>query len=488
MVTPMAAARTPSDIDLLRRRLDRTAATAAAIRMLGWCGRVACIVVLANAIVAVMAMAGGPLPPGAARLMIIALTICGVTAALRLRADAPPRRLDVAIAAEAATPQLGERLSRAVEFLDDEAETNARGLKHLALADAAAAAATLPRLPVPGIRAHSAWLAAGCGAIACLAAMSSWWPQAGIAPGALRELATDSTAKERSPDAGRLADAAAAIAASAVLESRLAESLSDRFPLSPGVMADDLPPAEARDLDRLARVHDRLAREIGRGRDAVAALAATEPVARAALASLDAIDAAVLDDATAAIASHRLGVATRIVAQTAGALAAAARQLGQATIPADDRSAVLPAAAPPSIRRLSATLAEIEDRPMPAAAAAAAVVVDSSPRPGPAAEGEPSPQTGPAAAGGDAETSGVATTEPRFGTGGGPQETATTPPAAGPVTRAWSRLPARVRPVLPRGTEPDVPPEYRRAVDLYYKSLADTLRNAPTISAPQSRP
>lgn len=482
----MTAARTPSDIDLLRRRLDRTVATAAAIRMLGWCGRVACIVVLANAIVAVMTMAGGPLPPGAARLMIIALTICGVTAAWRLRADAPPRRLDVAIEAEAAAPQLGERLSRAVEFLDDEAETNARGLKHLALADAATAAATLPRLPVPGIRAHAAWLAAGCGAIACLAATSSWWPQAGIAPGALRELAPASTAKERSPDAGRLADAAAAIAASAALESRLAESLGDRFPLSPGVMADDLPPAEARDLDRLARVHDGLAREIGRGRDAVAALAATEPVARAALASLDAIDAAELDDATAAIASHRLGVATRIVVQTAGALTAAARQLGQATIPADDRSAALSAAAPPGIRRLSATLAEIEDRPAPASTAA--VVVDSSPRPGPAAEGEPSPQTGPAAAGGDAETAGVATTEPRFGTGGGPQETATTPPAAGPVTRAWSRLPARVRPVLPRGTEPDVPPAYRRAVDLYYKSLADTLRNAPTISAPQSRP
>jgi hypothetical protein len=477
----MTSARSHPDIDALRDRLDRTVAAAAAIRILGWLGRLACIAVAASLIVAAGDAVVGPLATIVVWMACGGLTCCGAIAAWRQFAAPRPRRLDIALAAEATAPQIGERISRAVGFLDDQAEDDLGGWKTLALADAAAAATQVARLPVPGLRGHAGWLAAGSVMLACLAATSPWRPRSATVPEAGHEPPSRDADDDRTRAAIDLTELAAAISAQAAVEASLANCLGDRFARAPGIAADDLPAADRLDLARLADVHDDLAREIGRSRDAIASRAATMPAARAAADSLDDVDAALLDRATAAIADHRLATALRITTDTAAALTAAVRHLGHTTSLPEAREAELRSDGAVAARRLAATLAEIADRP--AAGAARAAGPNEIGRPAPSATGPPTSAASPATSGGAADAGGVATTEPRFGRGDGRQEP-TAPPTARQPTPPWSRLPARVRPVLPRGAEPGIPPAYRRAVDLYYKSLLDALPAAPAIPEP----
>lgn len=456
--------------DIVRRRLDGVVLVARGIRLLGWLGRVACIAAVAAGGAAASAAIVPPRDPAVASVVAGIATAIGAVIAWRLGAGPPPRRLDVASAAEATFPQIGERLSRAVDFLGDRTGLDgAGGLKDLAVADAAEALANCGRLPVPGLARHAPWLAAGCVALVAVFAVAPRMSRPTTIAGAARPA---DTAAE-SAHAADLAAAAATIAACATLEARMTAHLDARFALSPGVARDDIAAAEQGELDQLATIHAETVREIDRGRARVATLAVSVPIARTAAAELAVIDSPTLAAATAAIAEHRLATAAAATSRAATTLAAAARILGHASDEDHDHALGLAAAAPPQTRRLAAALAAVDRR---STAATAAIV--SAARPVDDTQGPARPPAAPSSAGRGPTAPGVATAEPRFG--GGADDSAEAPSeAAGPVGRVWRRLPERIRPGDARGGEPDVPAAYRQAIDLYYKSLLDAFTVPP---------
>lgn len=470
----MASATDNASIDRLQQRLDQAVAVARAVRWLGWLGRVACIAWLAAIVIAVVSRMFGP-PSIAVTAVVWSIAAIAAMLAWRFAAGPRPRRLDVAAAAEAAEPHLGERLSRAVDFLTAAtADDASRGFKALAVADAARALDACPRLPVTGLDRHGRWFVAGGMAIIGLVALWAW-------PGAMAPAVgpglPDVNGNAR-PTPPAVAAGAAAIATSAALEARLTAILDARFHDAPGIARDALSAAEQGELDRLAALHADMIPAIERSRAAIVAIAAATPQARAAADLLATIDAAALAAATAAISQHQLATAATITAHTADTLSAAARALGVALDDGDGSADLAAATTPPAVRRLALALDDIASRGGPREASTAPAPVSP---PTTAAERRPgpTPQAGSTPANGERSLADRGTTEPRFGTGGAEAtpEAATeiTSEPAGPVSRAWSLLPARVRPADARRGEPDVPAAYRQAVDLYYKSLLESV-------------
>jgi hypothetical protein len=247
----------PSPTERFRARIDAAVAVARAGTAAGVVGRLACVGAAAVVVVAAVDLwlrrpgfwAGGSVVAAAIGL-----------AAWRLfssPARRPADRLRIAQAIEAAHPELGERVSRAVGFLDAmpggshpaggsarEISPVTRGLQSLAVEQAAAAVDGLGRPPVPGLRMELLWWAAGLAAVAAVwgtvvARPQAWgtavrrqlapatalrWPQAAVAA----PQPADSAPRSR-PDAASVPEATVAVWTQLESLRRLAGSAAERY-------------------------------------------------------------------------------------------------------------------------------------------------------------------------------------------------------------------------------------------------------------------
>ena len=177
----MDDARGPHD-----RSLDPAASAAAVFAravdravLRGWIGRGlamlgawSAVTTLLLAAAAVVELAGGGRAPAGMRVAVI-IAAAGILAAMILRQSLGPgqrpSRLGVALATESQHPRLGERLSRAVDFLADAAfdadETSGvattGSFRRLAIEQAAEALRDNGPLRIPGMARDLCWTAAG---------------------------------------------------------------------------------------------------------------------------------------------------------------------------------------------------------------------------------------------------------------------------------------------------------------------------------------
>jgi hypothetical protein len=436
---------------------------------------VAAIDLAAVLVASVVAFAFGVAALPLMRWVAVAATLPAVIVAWWLGAGDRPTRLTVARAAEAARPALGERLSRAVEWLDtvaDPARTSSLsvGLQQVALEDAAAAASG--RLPTPGLAGHGPWIVAGGFAVAVLlAAIREPLPPARSLP-----------AKPPSASAAafpELIDAGERLGRAASIERRLAVILAERFAAGPGVAAFSLAADAQTDLASLAAIQRDTIEGIRALRDRLSAI--DQPAARAAMALLQPTDdVAFGGDVAEAIADNRLAQAAAGAARLAGVLAESAALLGRLPSAAPAGMPALESRAVAEARRVEAVLDRVEARirsgPGPAAGGPT-MATTASGQPARQPEGGPTRPVGPgASAEADSGAAGTSatTTEPRFAAG--EAEAARSEEGRATVrTRVWSLLPAGSRPSAVRGSAADAPPEYRDAVDLYYELLLESL-------------
>lgn len=463
------AAGGPSSVAMLRRRLDQAVAAAWAVRLVGWLGRVAVIDLAIAIVVALVASASGGAVVPMIRAAILLATPPAALVTWWMWSGDRPTRLAVAQAAEAANPILGERLSRAVEWLDaaDEAAPPSRlsiGLRQLALENAVAAG--IDRLPMPGLGVHGPWILAG--GIACAVLLAA--PREPRSPIAGRPAAESPAAVM--PE---IVDAGERLARAAAIETRLADILLESFAAAPGVIASALADGLQKNLAALAAVQRDTLDGVALVRERLAA--GDSPAARAAVAMLEPA-AGIGSDVAAAIADNRLAIAAAEAARLAELFRSSAAILG---MPTPATPAGMPSPESPVVveaRRVEAALDRIEARlrgePRPAAGTSTAAA--TPPR---AADGDRMPAGStavPSSSVAESSPGGMSsrTTAPGFAAG---EAETLRPDAAAEALRerVWSLLPAGSRPSVVRGSAADAPPEYRAAVDLYYQLLLESL-------------
>jgi hypothetical protein len=468
---------------VLCRRLDRSVAVAKVVRLAGWLGRMAVVAVAAFVAVAVVNRLLAPAGTAVGRWPVIAVVFAGVVAAWWWWREGALTRLDVARAIEASHVALGERVSRAVPFLDLREDAPAEpsltsGLRGLAVADAARAVAAIRRLPVPGLTHHIPWAVAG--SVAGLV----WLASMQMVPRKLAEAEPRESLSTDTPTVAAEVDhaaAAARLAAAAAVESRLAEILARRFAAAPGQMVDSLSEMQQRDLVTLAGVHEESLRTVHRVRVELAASETLE--ARAAGRQLESLEDESGDTLRHAITANRLATAAAGVRRWADTLAAVVRLLGGEEGDVAGTPSQLPPREVIQVRRAEAALAAIEQRPLDrhqnagdgrTAVVAAREAADRKPLP----DGAERP-TGPTGSEPAGEGTAAPTSEPRFAAGDAdisrPIDEAATPQA-----RVWSLLPTASRPSPMSGAAADVAAEYRAAVDLYYQLVLESLASEST--------
>ena len=457
-----------------------------------------------------------------------------------------PNRLAVALATEQHAPWLGERLSRAVEFLTDtaapdppepaaSAAATTQALRHLAVEQAAEAARGIGRLSVPGITADLRLLAAGIALpaalwLSALTLPDPWadavrrqlfgWPASATAATTAGHVAKESSGPAAPIAAGpsdsrrattdRLppawSRAAAGIRAAAVFEQRMAALLSVLFARAPGLPTRALPREACHELEQLALAQAECLRTVVADREALARAAesagqdsAGPPMAAElgrAVARLADLDQVAGETAPLHIAANRLGLAGGIVADTAAILADAADSLGMPPPPDAGQnsgpSGVTDTAAAGRNWRAGASPVARATRVLDRISAAhrqlrpdqtQTLSASAAGMPGTATvDGEP---TGPAAD----------TTEPRFGpTANGPPQTATLtgpepttstdPTTRTPIERVWSLMPTAAGPEAARESFDGMPAAYRPAIDAYYRLLLQSFPNSLPDSFP----
>jgi len=457
-----------------------------------------------------------------------------------------PNRLAVALATEQHAPWLGERLSRAVEFLTDtaapdppepaaSAAATTQALRHLAVEQAAEAARGIGRLSVPGITADLRLLAAGIALPAALwlsaLTLPDPWADAvrrqlfGRPPSATAATTAGHVANESSGPAAPIAAgpsdsrrattdrlppawsrAAAGIRAAAVFEQRMAALLSVLFARAPGLPTRALPREACHELEQLALAQAECLRTVVADREALVRAAesaaqdsASPPMAAElgrAVARLADLDQVASETAPLHIAANRLGLAGCIVADTAAILADAADSLGMPPPPDAGQNSgpfgVTDTAAADRNWRAGASPVARATRVLDRISAAhrqlrpdqtQTLSASAAGMPGTATvDGEP---TGPAAD----------TTEPRFGpTANGPPQTATLtgpepttstdPTTRTPIERVWSLMPTAAGPEAARESFDGMPAAYRPAIDAYYRLLLQSFPNSLPDSFP----
>lgn len=455
----------------LRRRLDRGVAAVTIIRFLGWSGRfamLACVGVAAAEILP--ALIGWR----AHRWLIGIVVLLTAVAAWWRWAGRPPTRLDVALAMEGAHPELRERVSRAVPFLEPSAKgmhdpALTTGLRELALADADRAVAAVPRLPLPGFRTNAVWAMAGSLAIVALLALVQDVPQ--VSPEG-RSRHEPSAAKPVGEPAAMptidLTAVASRLATAAAVESRLAETLAMRFAAAPGQTADSLSDEQRRQLATLAGIHDDALHAVHCVREELEAIDA--PVARTATQQLGAIDAGASEAVGEAIVANRLASAASGTKQLADSVVAVVEVLGGGTLDPAEALPHLPPRERASVRRAEAALAEIGRRPVDGRQDAPFRATSSAGR----QEGGEQPMPSPGG-----ETNSIPTSDPRF-TAGDAEIQQPADAATRAADRIWSLFPEKSRPYATRGGGTDVSPDYSAVVDLYYTLILESLRSEPT--------
>lgn len=481
------------DVQWLRNRIDRAVLLARCARMAGCLGRAACIAVPVVMVAAACDTVLHPrdFPPG--RFVIAGATVLGLVIAWWRWSGTRPTRLDAALAAEAVHPELGERISRAVGFLEEPEEPAdhgmGRGLRGLAVTQAAAAAARISRMPTPGLHTHAPWMAAGVAAVGSLVGaallLPSPWGEAvrrqmfmepraasrdrGLGGDARRPVGAGSAQAPGGDGLPRpVTIAAAELAAAAAIESRLADGLAARFALLPGRAAESLSGDQRQELAALAVVHRETVAAIRAARDTMASAGDPSPSIRESQGLLEGIPAVTHDTTDVEIVANRLAMAAEGAARTARIAAAAAAALGAHAGSGGADMTSVAASSAAAVNRAEATLATIERR-LPGDGAGSAI-----------AQGREGARRGERSVPGIGERAGPAgggvTSEPRFAAGDAVAER----PADGAeaqaarVGRVWRLLsdPSRRSPI--RGRAADVPVEYAPAVDLYYQMLLES--------------
>jgi hypothetical protein len=489
--------------EVFRRSLDRAVARGRALRLaaiLGcWCtcaGVIWGAAVVTRWVLGLGGELGGPEPwPLRAGVAVSAALVTAGLFRAAVCAGRWPTRLAVALETERRDPRLGERLSRAVGFLEEPiAKSDAPtaeaaltgGLRRLAIEQAREA---LPGRPaVPGAAADLKWIAAGIVAVVAVTITTVAGParRGGARPA--RE--SDRTAVHGRPTEGGMrgdgavaTDAARAavvrrLDAEAAVERRVADVAAAVFAEAPGARRESLSRETQGRLDRLAAIQAEVCAAVRAARTEIESLAAT-PAARieACLRELDAFASVGGEAIGADIAANRLGLAGDRAASAAAAIAAAATALAAS---GPDRE--VDGWAADDLRMARATMA-LDELAVSVGHPLADTASDAGRR---ATTGEPtatatSVSGGP---GGQAETAGSAT---------GPGETRTTSPGqpTEPAPDARSTVtidaPSPSRPVG-RGWRPpalgaadskpsdavvreDAPAAYRPAVAEYYRLL-----------------
>lgn len=520
-------------VELFRRSLDRAVIRGCAVRLAGIVGCwAACAAVLWWAVVAVGQGLGGgadlmAAAPVATRAGIA--VFAGVVTAVIFR-DAVfngrwPTRLAVALETERCDASLGERVSRAVAFLDETDDTTedgressadaalARGLRRLAIEQAVAA---LPgRLAVPGRPSDIAWIGAGvlAGAATLIMALVVPAPRRGATPAG--DAAGAEAAGPAAGTAGGQNDAAPAdtarlaivqrLRAAAAIERRVAAVTAALFAEAPGASRDALSRESQARLDRLAAIQAEVCDAVRSIRPEVRGLTATSAATSAALtaaclAQLDGFVTAGGEAIGGHVTANRLGLAGDRAAAAADAIAAAAAVLAGDTGAATREE---PIRDDPRLARAAFVLDEIV-----AVGALAAEDAARSPSLGattvaaaPDQERAPTTPSG-AAAGPVRETVGspargdAATTSPSQAAAGQAAEGAAAgrpdglvagPSGARPADRGWR--PPAPHPLesssTPTAIPEDAPAAYRQAVAEYYRLLRPL--PAPGGAAKESR-
>jgi hypothetical protein len=463
----------------LRTAIDRRVATARIVHGLGIAGRIGCIAASAWAAALLIGFFAGEAD---ARLVAGSVLAAAAIAAWFLfrRATASwPTRLSIALAAERAQPEVGERISRAIDFLDDTPAGGAcsTALKAIAIEQAADAADRLATAPIEGAARHLGFAAAAAVALALFTIASPRRDAASTsatattqAPGVDSSPAKARPAFEPRSEAGQ---AAARIAALAAFERRLADSLAGWFAEAPGLAPIDASPRRRRAIAEAAMLHDDCMAGVSSAAQAITAATAAD--ANGAAAALGKAMADLTRDAdaaqeivSAAICDHRLAAAAEAASHLADRLAAAAGLLG---LPVGDAGhQVFPeqqptaGPAPTSLDRdsralidrlarldravTSASIAEGFDVTERGVAPPSAAPAGSAAGPGGGASAE-SPQPGGLAPGGDG------------------------------IERVWSLVPEQSLPLRPRAADAATFPSHRRAIDAYYRLLLEQKRPQP---------
>jgi hypothetical protein len=520
MVTPESV---PA-VQRFRRSLDRAVIRGAAVRVAAivgcWCTSAA---VLWCAVVAVrQGLAADFLVAEPIATIIGIATLAGLATAAIFR-DAVfrgqwPTRLAVALETERLDPGLGERLSRAVAFLDEQVGRGrespveaslASGLRCLAIEQAAAA---LPRrLAVPGDPADIKWIGAGslAAAIALVTAfvVPATWGGAnreGDAAGAA--VAVPGAGATAVADGAGMPDVARAaivrrLRAAATVERRVAAVAATLFAEAPGVTRESLPRTSQARLDRLAAIQSEVCDAVRAVRLDVRGLAASPAaVASACLQQLDAFVVAGGETIGGHVVANRLGLVSDRAAAAADALVEAAAALAADTGAANREE---PIPDDPWLARAALGLDELSGPGAEAARASSrqadAVAVTDQPAALPAAP----PASSSAASlgrdpGGSIDRGAAATTSPSQGStdqiaasaiDDRPDRPAAAPAAARPTDRGW-------RPPAPRAPESsaastlmheDAPAAYRQAVAEYYRLLRPLPASPGTATEPPQR-
>lgn len=472
----------------LARPLDRAVVIARAGRLLDLVGRLVCAAILAILAVLLTRAVGLGLPfPAGPIAVATAIGIAGWQASRRWKW---PDRLATAMAIERAHPRIGEKISRAVAFINASCEKPVSqmdlpgvSLMTEALDEATAALEGVAidrsgRHPLRGPLIPLEWPTAGlASAVAFSIAML-------VAPGRLVQPLADAflpprTVQEisRVPPVepasrfpiGAVA-AASRLAGAAATEERLAAALLARFARSPGVARDELSRGEQDWLDEIASLQAVIAEDVGRDLSAVvAAVEGREPTLAAKLAGgLVRERVARLARAADRIRGNQLAAASGLIMGEMRPLLVALAEWGveptRKAGPAFDRAELVQRRIMSAIggARERATGAFDAEGRTPAAGETELAPVDAAVKP-----------SATATAGIDSAGDAAGGTT---GDAGGPGSGAA-PADGGVVTAPGDRLPAWVRAREQRSAETlsgdpfAAPPRYREAVNDYYLRL-----------------
>lgn len=445
---------------------------------LGVIGRIGCVAacVWAAALIA-SRIAGVPVDARRITFAVLAATAMAAWFFGRRTIASWPTRLAIALAAEQAQPDLGERISRAIDFLE---ETTAAGvgsptLKALAIEQAADAANRIGPAPIQGAARHLGFAVTAAMTLSLLAIAGTRRDTVTTHTTTTTEAPTgDSSRGTVRPTFDRLSaagQAAARIAALAGFERRLAHSLAGWFAEAPGIAAIDAPPRRRLAIAEAAALHDDclVSASVDADMLAAAAKAADEAALSVSLANL----AADLDSSqatvSAAIRDHRLAAAAEAAGHLADRLAGVATLLGIPVAAAGNGSLEplrpLDGNEPLVLDGDSRALLDRLDRLDRAVASASA------------AEG-----LAVTVPGMPPETNASAGTATGSGDGGAPAET---PQSAGlaaggdGIERVWSLVPEQSQTLRPQAADAATFPSHRRAIDAYYRLLLEQKRPQP---------
>ncbi|MEO1991350.1 MAG: hypothetical protein ABGW78_05395 [Pirellulales bacterium] len=485
-------------IAAFRRQLDFCVLKAALIHFLGNLG---CMVVFLSCIIIMLAgIEVACVPEGllGAPWLLFGGIIAGSLLLYRRRIGDVPSRLMIARYAESKWGELGESISRAVEFLGDtgfESSKNnqTRQLCKIAIMDAAEAAKSVKYFPIPYGRTYTFWIAAGCFSVVVIMASlggSGRWAEAvkrqcalayqnDAGAGALSSLnvhAADQVSDAELMWKAQVAECREQFQIASRVQNRLSKIMSARFAAAPGQRVEALRKEVREDLRSLAEIYEDTVARIQHAQAKLVQL--HPPIDRSIRKKMSVLHPEFLNQVVQAIELNQLANACSRTTFVASILHEVALALGGGGSPPDAGDNIEYSQQFFSdIVHAELILDEIEQRDwmhldnveevQGAKFAASFQKENQVPR-------EPykfqynSEQ--------DNRMNSATSTDPRFVAGGvsEPMVASAQDNAERRVSRRWSMLPEDVQIHVRRGGFVAVPLEYQQAMDLYYGIRIDS--------------